>query len=340
MKTLTLDSPGEFRYSETSRPDDLPPGHALLQVRRIGVCGTDLHAFRGRQPFFKYPRILGHELGVEVVAVDDPSGRIRVGQRCAVEPYLHCGECQACRRGKTNCCQQLRVLGVTTDGGMREQIVLPVEKLLPSETLSLEQLALVETLGIGAHAVARGNPTADDLVLIVGSGPIGLGIVPFAKAAGCPVAMMDVNQSRLAFARERMGVEKTILPGDDAVAAIRAAFDGDLPTVVFDATGNPASMHQAFKYPAPSGRLVFVGLFIGDVTFHDPDFHWREQTLLATRNALPADLQRVMTFMEDGTIDTRPWITHTSPLETVITDFPGWLEPSAGVVKALITLDE
>mgnify|MGYP001149496030 CR=1 FL=1 len=137
---------------------DIPIGHALVRVKHVGICGTDWHAYRGRQPFFTYPRILGHELGVVVEAVNDPESSLKSGDRCAVEPYLNCGRCVACRRGKTNCCVSLQTLGVHTDGGMREQIVIPVAKLHRSAALSIEQLALVEMLGIGAHAENDFNP--------------------------------------------------------------------------------------------------------------------------------------------------------------------------------------
>src|SRR5437016_1168272 len=146
MKTLTLNEPGNFAFSETPEPVDLPPGHALVRVRRVGICGTDWHAYHGRQPFFTYPRILGHELGIEVERVNDASSSLRPGDRCSVEPYLNCGRCIACRRGKGNCCVDLKVLGVHIDGGMRERIVVPTNKLHRSNSLSLEQLALVETL--------------------------------------------------------------------------------------------------------------------------------------------------------------------------------------------------
>src|SRR5688500_1524126 len=155
MKTIILNEPGRFSLTDTLEPRSPAPGEAMVRVHRVGVCGTDLHAYRGRQPFFTYPRILGHELGVEVVEVGENAHGIRPGDRCAVEPYLNCGTCIACRHGKTNCCVELRVLGVHTDGGMREFIAVPVNKLHRSESLSWEQLALVETLGIGAHAVER-----------------------------------------------------------------------------------------------------------------------------------------------------------------------------------------
>jgi len=336
MRTITLEEPGRLVASQTAEPDDLAPGEALVRVRRIGVCGTDFHAFRGRQPFFTYPRILGHELGVEVLEVNGDSGAIRPGSRCAVEPYLNCGVCIACRSGKPNCCVNLKVLGVHTDGGMRDVIRVPVNKLHPSATLSLDQLALVETLGIGAHAVDRAQVIAGENALVIGAGPIGLAVTQFAMQAGANVTVMDVNESRLAFCREKIAAGSTVTAGDGALSHVEERTDGDLPTLVFDATGNPESMQRAFQFVAHGGRLVFVGLFQGDVTFHDPHFHRREMTLLSSRNSTPRDFERIIGLIETGEIDTTPWITHRASLDNFIDTFPTWLAPDSGVLKAIV----
>jgi 2-desacetyl-2-hydroxyethyl bacteriochlorophyllide A dehydrogenase len=336
MKTIILQQPGEFIRTETAAPEGIGPGEALVRVRRVGICGTDLHAFRGRQPFFSYPRILGHELGVEILAIGPNSAGLKPGDHCAVEPYLNCGHCIACRRGKTNCCVSLAVLGVHTDGGMREIIRVPDHKLHRSDKLTLEQLALIETLGIGAHAVQRAAIEAGETVLVIGAGPIGLAVMQFAVPAGARVLVMDINETRLEFCRRRMGVERTILAGPDALAEIRELTGNDLPTVVFDATGNPNSMAAAFEYVSHGGKLIFVGLFQGDMTFNDPHFHRREISLLATRNSTSADFRHIIGLMESGAIDTSPWITHRAAADEMIAQFPSWLEPATGVIKAVV----
>src|SRR3954447_5263602 len=336
MQTLILDQPGHLTLTETAPPRTLEPGEALLRVHRVGVCGTDLHAFRGDQPFFTYPRILGHELGVEVLARGPGSaGRgIAVGDRCAVEPYLNCGRCVACRRGKTNCCTTLRTLGVHTDGGLREQIVLPLDKLHRSSTLSYDQLALVEMLGIGAHAVGRATIEPGEWALVIGAGPIGLGTMTFAREAGARVVALDLDAGRLAFCRDALGTAHTIRAGQGAPEPLRARTDDELPTVVFDATGNARSMMAAFDLCAHGGRLVFVGLVQADITFNDPDFHRREQTLLATRNAVGADLTRIIAALEAGRIDLAPWITRRATPEETVEEFATWTRPETGVIKA------
>lgn len=321
MKHVVLAEPGCFSPGES--PDPTPgPLDAIVRVHRVGICGTDLHAFHGRQPFFKYPRILGHELGVEIVSLGSDCDGLSVGDRCSVEPYLNCGQCTACRRGKPNCCERLEVLGVHIDGGMRPFICVTASKLHTSPVLSFDQLALVETLGIGAHAVERAGVQADDLVLVIGAGPIGLGVIQFTAATGARFSVMDASESRLDFCREHFGVSSTIKPGADTAARIRELFDGELPTVILDATGHAGSMASTFELCAHGGRIVFVGLFQGDVTFNDPNFHRRELTLLASRNALPRNFPFIISAIESGKIDTTPWITHRLALDEVPRKFP------------------
>lgn len=336
MKTLILAEPGRFERADTAEPTAPGDGEVLLRIHRVGICGTDLHAFRGRQPFFEYPRILGHELGAEVIAVGAGVEHVAAGDRVAVEPYLDCGHCLPCRRGRPNCCESLRVLGVHTDGGMREQIVVPARKVHVSSSLSLEQLALVETLGIGAHAVERATLQTDETVLVVGAGPIGLATTQFAAIAGARVHVLEPNAMRRDFAAGAFEVAGC----HDVPASAEALWQamGDTPTCVFDATGNRAAMEAAFDWPAPSGRLVFVGFQLEPVSFANPDFHRRELTLLASRNSTAAEFRRILQLMESGQVDTTPWITHRAGYDDVVESFPTWLEPQTGVVKAMLEL--
>jgi 2-desacetyl-2-hydroxyethyl bacteriochlorophyllide A dehydrogenase len=335
MKTITLRQPGKFHLSETDPPTKPGPADALVRVRRVGICGTDVHAYGGRQPFFTYPRILGHELGVEVLEIGANESGIETGNSCAVEPYLNCGHCIACRNGKTNCCTDLKVLGVHTDGGMREQITVPIVKLHKSDSLSLDQLALVETLGIGAHAVDRANLLPADCVLVIGAGPIGLSVIQFATIAGARVIVTDVSQSRLDFCSKAFPVEAAIVAGADLEENLKS-ITGDLPTAVFDATGNPKSMSQAFQLVAPGGRLIFVGLVQADISFNDPHFHRREMTLLATRNSTAKDFKRIISLMESGKIDTSSWITHRASCVDMVERFPVWIRPGSETIKAMV----
>jgi 2-desacetyl-2-hydroxyethyl bacteriochlorophyllide A dehydrogenase len=337
MKTIRLNEPGQLEFLQTDSPAAPAPGEALVRVHRIGVCGTDIHAFGGKQPFFSYPRILGHELGVEVVEIGEGVTNVKPGDRCSVEPYLNCQKCIACRRGKPNCCTNIRVLGVHADGGMREQFSLPARKLHPSATLPFDQLALVETLGIGAHAVQRAQIEAGEFALVIGAGPIGLASMQFAVEAGAKVIVLDINEDRLKFCQSQLKVPYAINAlKQNPLDALTNITSNDLPTVVIDATGSPKSMMGSFEFPAHGGRLVFVGLFQGDVTFNDPNFHRRELTLMGSRNAQPADFTRIIQLIEAGRIDTAPWITHRAAFEDVVKEFPAWTKPETGVIKAMI----
>lgn len=336
MLSVVLAEPGRFALGEA--PEAPPaPGEARVRVHRIGVCGTDLHAFAGNQPFFSYPRILGHELGVEVLEAPPDSG-LKPGDRCSVEPYLNCGRCVACRRGRPNCCCELKVLGVHADGGMRPEIAVPARKLHPSARLGYDQLALVETLGIGAHAVERGAPERGEFAAVVGAGPIGLGVIQLLVAAGAHVAVLDTSETRLAFCRDRLGLRRLVDPSrEDARAALTRIGGGEAPTLVFDATGNPRSMRAAFELPANGGRLVLVGLFQGELAFDDPSFHRRELSVFASRNAQPATFRSIIALIEDGRIDTAPWITHRMTLREVPERFAA-VAGDRTLLKAMISV--
>lgn len=341
MKTIILNQPQEFQLISRDFDDTLAENEALLKIHRIGICGTDYHAYRGRQPFFSYPRVLGHELGAEVIGLGSGAGAngIKIGDKVSVEPYLNCGVCQPCQNGKTNCCESLKVLGVHIDGGMAEYLKVPVNKLHKSDILEYEQLALVETLGIGSHAVQRANVTENDIVLVIGAGPIGLSVIQFAKINGAKIAVMDFSKQRLDFANEAIGIDESIIASEDFSADdLRNILKGNMPTVVFDATGNAQSMMKAFSYVAFGGKLVYVGLFQGDVTFFDPDFHRREITLLASRNALPADFKHIISKMESGQINTKAWLTHEAAFDDLPTIFETWLDPKSQVIKAMVVL--
>jgi len=335
MLQVTLREPGSFQIDEVPNPQP-GEGEALVRIRRIGVCGTDLHAFKGRQPFFSYPRILGHELGAEIVSVGANDRGLAAGDRVAIEPYVACGTCRPCRSGRYNCCASLAVLGVHRDGGMREWLSVPASLLHRSEKLSLDQLALIETLGIGYHAVERGSVATGEWVVVVGAGPIGLATMQFAVLAGARVIAVDINAGRREFCK-RLGVEHTVDAALDPVQAVEAITGPELAHCVFDATGNLQAMGGAIRYAGPGGRVVMVGLAQGNFSIDDPLFHRRELTLFASRNSMGA-FPALIALMEAGRLDTSPWITHRLGLATLPEKFPGLYDPEAGVVKAMIEL--
>jgi alcohol dehydrogenase len=338
MKALSLKAPKHFEYIDIPGPTKPGPGEALVRVHRVGVCGTDISGYLGKMPFFSYPRIPGHELGVEVLDVGAGVANVKPGDRCSVEPYINDPNSYASRRGHPNCCEKLEVLGVHRDGGLRPEFILPARKLHVSRKLAFEQLALVETLAIGCHATFRAAPQPDESVLIIGAGPIGLATLEFVKLTGAKIIMLDVNDARLEFCRRVMGVPHTLTPSDALEKDLRDLTDGHLPDVVIDATGHNGSMSNAFGFIAHGGRLVFVGITTGEVTFRHPLFHKPEGTLLCSRNALPRDFVNIIELIESGKIDTRPWITHRAAFDEVIDVFPSYTKPETGVIKAIIEI--
>ncbi len=338
MKALQLEQPKTWKRIEIEEPSAPGPGEVLVRVDRVGICGTDLGGYLGKMPFFSYPRIPGHELGVEILEVGADVTNVKVGDRCSVEPYINCQECYSCRRGHTNCCLHHKTIGVMCDGGLTERIVLPARKMHPANNLSAEQCALVETLAIGCHAVDRGNPKKEESVLVIGAGPIGLSAVEFARLSGAKTIVMDMVDSRLQFVREKLNVPHTIQAGSgDEIKQLEALTDGNLADVVIDATGSNRSMANALNYCAFKGRLVYVGITQANIEIPQaPVLHRRELDILASRNALSRDFTRIIGLIGEGKIDTKPWITHRTSFDDMIGEFENYTRPETGVIKAVV----
>ncbi|MFC4211001.1 zinc-binding alcohol dehydrogenase family protein [Pedobacter lithocola] len=339
MKTLTCITPGTFQYSETEVPK-LKKDHAIIKIKRIGICGTDLHAFEGTQPFFNYPRVLGHELSGELVEVDGETD-FKIGEAVTFIPYFNCGECIACRMKKPNCCAKMQVCGVHVDGGMREYLQIPSHTLLHGEGLSYDELALVEPLAIGAHGVRRADVQPGEFVLVIGAGPIGLGTMEFTRIAGANVIALDINDSRLAFCKEKLGVSHVINAlSADVAEQLSSITNGDMPTVVIDATGNQKAINNAINYMAHGARFVLVGLQKGDLVFNHPEFHKRESTLMSSRNATIEDFEHVIKSMKAGLVNPTNYITHQVKFKVVKDEFESWLDPKNGVIKAMVSMED
>jgi threonine dehydrogenase-like Zn-dependent dehydrogenase len=336
MKTLVCIKPGEFEYREADAPL-ARPGESILKIRRVGICGTDLHAFEGTQPFFEYPRILGHELAGDLVDLDQAPG-FQPGEAVTVIPYFNCGHCVACRNGKPNCCAMLRVCGVHVDGGMVEYLSVPSASLVHGRGLNHDHLALIEPLAIGAHAVRRATIQPGEFVLVIGAGPIGLGAIESARIAGAEVIAMDINEDRLRFCRERLNLLHTVNAAQDPMGQISHITRGDMPTVVIDATGSRKAINEAFHYMAHGARYILVGLQKGEICFSHPGFHKREGTLMSSRNATREDFDNVIDALERRLIDPAAYITHRVPFDQIKSQFASWLNPATGVIKAMVEL--
>jgi 2-desacetyl-2-hydroxyethyl bacteriochlorophyllide A dehydrogenase len=334
MKALVCTTPRQFDYINTEMPV-ATEGETLLKIERIGICGTDLHAFEGTQPYFNYPRILGHELAATIV--ETKAVGFTAGDKVTIIPYMHCGNCIACKSGKNNCCVNMCVFGVHIDGGMREFVAVPDHALIKSEGLSLDELALIEPLSIGAHAVKRAAVTKGEFVLIIGAGPIGLGIAQFAKIAGAQVIVVDVNDDRLQFCTTNVGIAHAINPlKQDVMVSLNQITSNNMPTVVIDATGNLDAINNAFQYLAHGGRYVLVGLQKGNISFSHPEFHKREATLMSSRNANVSDFMHVMDCIKQGLVKPINYITHRVAFDAVTNHFESCLDPNSKVVKAIV----
>ncbi len=336
MDTLRLVEPGRFEFTQTEFVEDRGEGIATVRVRHVGLCGTDIHAYAGRQPFFDYPRILGHELGVEIETLLGDCGGLEPGMRCSVEPYLAETGDRAFARGKTNCAASTRCLGVHVDGGMRERISLPARLLHPSSEPT-DRLALVETLCIGHHAVERAALEGDERVAVVGMGPIGLGVALFARLEGASVVCIDISETRLEKAQELVaGVEMLKLEAGSSLSESWDRSCGERPEVVWDCTGNKGSMEASIELPGFGGRMVLVGIHNGEIAFSDPSFHKRELSLIGSRNARANNFKQVIGHMETGRIDVSPWITHRCAASAFPSEVDRWLKPGSGLLKGII----
>ena len=336
MLTVVCERPGVLKAER--RPDPQQgPGEVLVRIKRVGVCGTDLHIFSGNQPYLSYPRVMGHELAGVIEAV--PAGSsLQVGDTAFIIPYISCGQCRPCRNGRTNCCQRLEVLGVHRDGGMTELLSLPEQFVCPAPELSLDQAAMVEFLAIGAHAVRRSQIRAEQTCLVVGTGPIGIAVALFARRQGAHVTLLDQRQERLSFCSTKLGFTSTVVAGESDRDQLAAATAGDFFDVVFDATGSPAAMERGFGFVGHGGTYVLVSIVASNITFSDPEFHKRETTLLGSRNATREDFETVIQAIKTGDIPTETLATHRLTLDETPSGFPALLDPASGVVKALISV--
>lgn len=335
MKYIVCEKPGEFILKEKEEPKR-QDGEALLRVKKVGICGTDLHAYTGNQAFFTYPRILGHELATQVVEISENPQGIKAGDNVVTVPYLSCNECVACKQGKTNCCTSIKVLGIHTDGGMQELITVPVDILIPAQKLTDDQMAVVEPLAIGAHAIRRADLKSGELIVVVGCGPIGIGIMKLAQLAGAKVIAIDMNQQRLDYAVEKIGIDHAIQGGENAVQKVSEITNGDMVSVVFDATGHKGALESGIDYMSHGGSYILVGLSKGELTFTHPAIHAKETSLLCSRNATFEDFEYVISVLEKGEFPIDSFITHNVDCSEMIANFDSWLDPNNGVIKATV----
>ncbi|MBU3821016.1 zinc-binding alcohol dehydrogenase family protein [Flavobacteriaceae bacterium XHP0103] len=336
MKYIVCDEPNKFSLKEKDVPTR-ESNQALIKIHRVGICGTDLHAYAGNQAFFTYPRILGHELAGEILEIDDNPQNLKKGDNVIVMPYVSCGTCVACRQGKTNCCSNIKVLGVHTDGGMQERVAVRTDLLIKANHLSYEEMAIVEPLAIGAHAIRRANIESGETIAVIGCGPIGIGLMKLAQIKGAEVIALDVDEARLAFVKNEIGVKYTVKVSETAADEVSKITNSDMATAVFDATGNKKALESGIDYMSHGGRYVLVGLSKGELVFSHPAIHAKESTIMCSRNATLEDFNFVIDNLDKFPTDT--FVTHKVDFTEMIANFDSWLDPKTKVIKAMVNFN-
>jgi 2-desacetyl-2-hydroxyethyl bacteriochlorophyllide A dehydrogenase len=337
MRYIVCETPNHFSIVKKEPPISTK-GNALLSVKRVGICGTDLHAYKGNQPFFSYPRILGHELATEVLEIGQDELGIKQGDKVVIMPYINCQECVSCKAGKSNCCKNIKVFGVHVDGGMQEVISLPSRLLLPANDLSLEEIVIVEPLAIGAHALRRAATKKGDTIVVMGCGPIGIGIIQLAKYIGATVIAIDINDHRLNLVKEKFAADHVVNGLQSPAEKIIELTNGNLAHAVFDATGSKRAIESGTDYMRHGGNFVLVGLFKGELAFQHPSIHAKETTLLCSRNATLEDFEFVIRVLREGKFNTEAYITKKVDFEKILSDFDHWASPDSKEIKVVTVL--
>ena len=337
MKALVIDRPGEARVVDMERPA-ADPLEATMRIRRIGLCGTDLSTFLGKNPLVTYPRIPGHEVAATLERVPVNELGLVEGMDVTMSPYTSCGKCASCRQGRVNACRHNETLGVQRDGALLNHFSMPLAKLYAAP-LPIEELCLVEPLTVGCHAVSRGRVAASDTVAIFGCGGVGLGAVSAAAFRGANVIAIDVDDKKLAIARKagaRHGINST---REDVHARLQEISAGHGPDVIIEAIGRPDTFRAAVEEVSFTGRVVYIGYAKDHVSYETRLFVQKELDIMGSRNALPEDFKEVIRMFEQKRFPTADAISVTVPLKEAPAILRAWSENPAAYTKIMIALD-
>ncbi len=332
MKALVLKEPG--RTTIESVPDPVVvDSQALLKVRMVGFCGSDLNSFRGLNPLVSFPRIPGHEVCATVV--EPGNSGLSIGTDVALSPYTSCGHCASCRRNRPNACQFNQTLGVQRDGALTEFIVIPREKLYPAK-LTPKELCLVEPLTVGFHAVARGRVTANDTVAILGCGGVGLGAVAASSSRGATTICIDVDGEKLALAQRTGGTHTINAARESLHDRLLELTSGRGPDVIIEAIGTPATFRTAVEEVAFTGRVVYIGYAKELVSYETRLFVQKELDILGSRNALPEDFRAVIAHLEVGKFPVEEAVSAVVPIEEAGDALRSWSENPSRYKKIIV----
>jgi threonine dehydrogenase-like Zn-dependent dehydrogenase len=337
MKALVIHNPGEARIESVPEPAPAP-GKALLRVRMVGLCGSDLNTFRGRNPMVSFPRIPGHEIAATIVECNGSDRKLAEGMQVTVSPYTSCGKCASCMRKRPNACEFNETLGVQRDGALTEYIYVSEDNLYPAE-LSLKKLCLVEPLTVGFHAVARGRVTASDTVAVLGCGGVGLGAIAASSSCGACTIAVDLDDEKLEIAR-KAGAAHTINNAKSSLHdRLREFTEGRGPDVVIEAVGNPQTFRAAVEEVAFTGRVVYIGYAKEPVPYETKLFVQKELDILGSRNALPEDFRRVIRMLKNGTFPVSDAVGSIVSLREAPGILSAWSASPAKFTKIMVTLD-
>jgi threonine dehydrogenase-like Zn-dependent dehydrogenase len=338
MKALIIQKPGEIAVGATPEPQSRE-GEVLLRVRMIGLCGSDLNTFRGKNPMVSFPRIPGHEIAATVEEVTDSSSNLRPGMNVTLSPYTSCGLCAACLRGRCNACKSNQTLGVQRDGALTDFISVPTGKIFAAEGLNLEELCIVEPLTVGFHAVARGRITAKDSVAIFGCGGVGLGAIAAAAFRNANTIAIDVDDAKLQIAREAGAVHTINAKTEPLHDKLQELTNGLGPDVVIEAIGLPSTFTAAVEEVAFTGRVVYIGYAKDVVSYETRLFVQKELDILGSRNALPEDFGEVIRMLQQHRFPVKSAISRVIPFEDAPSAFTAWADNPASVSKIMIRVN-
>lgn len=337
MKYIICDKPGQINLKTKNIPR-LKKYYVLVEIRRVGICGTDLHAFKGDQPYFNYPRILGHELAGVVLKKNESKSSLKIGEKVVVIPYIECGDCDACKIKLFNCCEKINVIGVHSDGGLQEKIAVPAKNLISVNSLSFDEIALIEPLSIGYHALKRAKIKSADKILVIGCGPIGIGIISLALSFGCEVIATDYNLKRLEYVKNNFSKVKIIETNKNLKNDIQLTNKGSLVDKVFDATGNKIAIESSQYYVRHGGKLILVGIYKNNICFSHPDIHKKEIQIICSRNATKNDFKSIIKFLKKREFPSKSFITKKVSFDNLPSDFKSFYSKEKLLIKAMVEL--
>ena len=338
MRALYINKPLEAEVGELDAPA-LADGLVLLRVRFVGMCGSDLSSYRGKNPLVTYPRIPGHEIAatIESTGAGVPA-KFQPGMAVTLSPYTSCGQCASCRRGRPNACRINETLGVQRDGALTEFIAVPFEKLIVADGLQLRDLSLVEPLTVGYHAVRRGRVSASDQVMVLGCGAVGLGAIAAAAFMGATVIAVDVDDRKLEIAK-RAGAHSGInSKSENIVSRLHSLTEGMGPDVVIEAIGTPETFRLAVELVAFTGRVVYIGYAKDEVRYDSRLFVQKELDILGSRNALPEDFEGVIRMLSQTKFPLEEMVSKVVSLDEVPQALQDWYASPASISKIIVEL--